>query len=154
MNCTEQEFIDKISANAVSASIIKYFSQYNDPTGHKTIWVLSTVTETQLSHGAKDSLASHIWFDGVVIKDTTGLFTAPYRSPINASLQAINAHGNSAHNYSRVTVNSWYVGVDHGLESKTAISLSSKPLKCGCGAHSVNSNQHQDYCDLFNKESA
>ena len=135
MNCTRQEFENQVRA--------KYPHKWdnadvNPVNGYFTVFMLDTNAECQSSFNLKNTLASHIWEAGCVIKDTDNLFstksgvtmttTGPTQMWINGT--AINP------------IDWNFVNLHISVDSPT------KTLKCECGAHTIGSNQHSSWCEI------
>jgi hypothetical protein len=76
MNCAADEFENKIMAKHPN----KWFSSNNNST-NPTIYALDDVMSCYQPEIVKEQLASHVWKDGFVIKDATGLFSITISAP-------------------------------------------------------------------------
>jgi hypothetical protein len=141
MKCTEQEFLDTLHRLKPT----KWISRDVDVnTGSITVFSLDTAGECQYSMQMRTKLATAIWQDGEVIKDTDYLFISP-----SMPLYAYPAGGLFTTPFSGTfKVNTSTAGspIEYG-----AIELTTPyrdPPKCVCGAHKVNSSNHSSWCDI------
>jgi len=144
MNCTQQEFEDEIRVYYPHKWLSK--EHVPGPFGvSETIYILDTAGETALPYGTQASLASHIWKDGVVIKDSTGVFSRQQFNIVPGSVP-----GSFTFNIPAVPVGGYYYTGGSAKSSNTPDTAEKQQnsLKCICGAHSVGSNGHSSWCDL------
>lgn len=161
MNCTENYFTLTVRVKNPH----KYMDDYKDHTyGYHYIFALDTPGEAFHSLHWKIINASHIWESGAIIKDSDHSFTqitssngaqptfstgtGIYTVPTGQTATYTNAIGGGGSGSQTITFPTLELEqkcdlVIHGEES---------PKKCKCGSHSVGSNKHSGYCDLFTKE--
>jgi len=169
MNCTENYFTLTVRVKNPH----KYMDDYKDHTfGFHYIFALDTPGEAVHGLHWKIANASHIWESGAVIKDSdhsftqittsngaqptfatgTGIYTVP---PGQTVIYTIGGGGSG----SQTVINPANTTITLPVLEENRYNASI-PLdlyltkKCKCGSHSVGSNKHSDYCDLFTKESA
>lgn len=159
MKCDRKFFITTVRTKHPA----KHVDSVILPDGSSTTFMLDTAGEANYTYNWKLANASHIWKDGVVIMDSDHLFTAvPTPSYATGSgIYTVPPGQTVVYNISpSATYNStggfniaWPdLEVSPDDEYKTKATNPTK--KCECGAHSVGSNEHRDYCELFTKESA
>lgn len=139
MNCTRDEFEKKVWTQHPHK-----FSIVEEAYGLIiTVFMLDTMGEAQLSYADKHRIASHIWADGYVVKDTNGLFIQPpILNHINANIPTTTFNIPSHGGYNKSDI---YIPDAYSSDAQ-------KSLKCECGAHSVGSDKHYSWCP--NKENA
>ena len=139
MSVTEQQFLDTVKA----AYPHKWSNKDYDPvTGDVVVFALDTRGECQQDHLSKLMLATHVWSNNNVVKDTNGLFAS---SPITITLPTAPPMPYfTIHNIGSPPP--LYAAIDFGMEMKE--EKLEKKAKCECGAHKVGSNKHSDWCDL------
>lgn len=145
MKCTRKEFEDKIFKAFPNAIF------YLDFCPDETLFVFDDpgLAAPTLTPNGRHALASHVWSDGEVIKDVTGLFsmyvvTRTYTTPQGGHYTLTLPNANSFNGSIVVKSNSsdpvW-------ISAPDSVTEFAKP-KCECGAHSVGSNHHSSWCQL------
>ena len=125
MNCTKQEFFDKIRAKYPQ----KAFECEPDIWNTNKIFALDYI-------GQPLSQSSHIWENGKVVYDSgdplnptfftsTGPITITLPIPTSTEFHYTIHRGSNLHN----------------------ANVNASP-KCECGSHSVGSNKHSSYCPI------
>jgi hypothetical protein len=134
MNCTEDEFRDKVRAFSPNKKIWGI----TEANGR---FVLAHDCDYNVFHSydlkAQCSASDFVWYAGSVIKDRYRLFASP-------SGQLFIASGSYAYTLPVSGKYHFSVGVGGGGGAGSGKS----PAKCECGAHSVGSNRHSSYCPL------
>lgn len=130
MNCTEQEFIDRVRAKYPH----KWFNREFTTNGNYCL-MLDTLAETNLDFQSRLRLASHIWLDGSVIRDSDGIFSsntilsiAKTTHPLWVTLNGVPISG----------LDNFNIAINSNLQSP----------KCECGAHATGSNRHSSWCQI------
>ena len=150
MKCTITEFQNKIFANQPP----KYFS-YEAATmsNYETYFVLDTDAECNLPYHDKMKIASHIWMDGEVHKDSDGTFPSlaltsaslhgRHTSPAGYSLQVYSANNQGLPVWTNLT-----------LDNKSNIfsSPSKSAPKCECGKEKHGFANHSTWCDVAKEQ--
>jgi len=147
MNCTRNEFINKVHSKWPHKHISDDVLITGISSDIHTVYMLDTLGECQLTTASKFAIASHIWRDGAVLRDTDGLFssmtttvtgTQPVSVPLPVahfpSFTYVPVYSNGAHWELYDTANPPYTTL--------------KNLKCECGSSSVGSNKHSSYCPV------
>jgi hypothetical protein len=137
MKCTRQEFEAKVRnkhpARWINIDVCHL--------GKETSFILDTAGECQYSFSEKQRLASYIWYDGAVIKDSDGLFSPPAPLPGGSYFTTyvptvtISSSTPNGGTYTRV-------------DGPVTVTFGGTPVKCECGANSVGSNSHSSWCGI------
>lgn len=149
MNCTDIEFRDKIFNDPNHKPHTSCFCQdvgYPDYL-FGVIGVMKSTFDAQTSLNSKISSSCWVWYNGTVIKDTTGLFipiniyTATYTPHVPHSVAVVNTTS------SPITIR-----LPNPSDYSFEIHKENQINKCECGASAVNSSQHSSWCDMSSLE--
>ena len=147
MNCTAKEFEDKIWAVFPQATL---YGALDDSNAYCVYHFLPEESQTLINAWGpieKEVKASHIWRSGCVYKDRTGLFTSVLlvgggscgQSSFSANVVLA---GPSQPAYTPPTFRPLLPSMLPDYDKQKAV------LKCECGAHSVGSNKHSNWCSI------
>ncbi len=145
MNCTEKEF------ETIVWSKYPHKHMYEDTStcpGHITIFALDTLGEYNKNYIDKYKIASHIWVDGAVAKDSDNLFTQTSHTIVNTTTSPITFTMPSGVPNHMFTLPAGYTVIDNIGNWNPIFLDPPPPPKCECGAHKVGSNMHSSWCGL------
>lgn len=115
------------------------------------LFALDTKAETSHSHDKKHRLASHIWDEvgGMIVKDEGGIFNATTINtikvfPSNPYRYTSYYHNPTGKTYFVDTTNVGNIIFDSVIDD-TVFSINPK---CECGASSVGSSSHSNWCEI------
>lgn len=148
MKRTRLEF-EKIALQSLPNSMVSLDSI--GPKGEPSICILKSPADYSSDYGTKCNNATHIWYDGDVIKDTDGLFGV---NPVSFSVSGSTSPGQAF----QVTNNGFqciilpsttypkdfYFVINDGSSIRTYPNRS----KCECGSHAIGSNKHSSWCSI------
>jgi hypothetical protein len=150
MSLTQDEFT-RIVRNSYPA---KYMSPEFDPIyGFITVFALDTQYEVSLPFNDKFKLASHIWQEGRILKDSSGLFNSTVTSVTASSTKVISLNPNRIY-FNGVDITGG-ISVHYGPgDYNDSIDLLAPSLKCEPCTHSWKTydsgwNKY-DYCEKCN----
>ena len=154
---TSKEFIDKVRAKYPH----KWESHYIDWLAYEVIVFLDTLGETKLPSIDQLRKASHAWCSrngGELMKDSDGLFGTQHFTPtgvFNITIPSPNQYyytiGGGSSGGSVNGPGSVNAGLPGGsyIDPEPYQEKAKQPIfKCCCGAHSVGSNKHSNWCDI------
>jgi hypothetical protein len=160
MNCTEDEFRDKVRAFSPNKKIWGI----TEANGR---FVLAHDCDYNVFHSydlkAQCSASDFVWYAGSVIKDTDGLFASPpgqFFTPSGSYTITLPISGK--YHFSVVGRGSGGAGGSGSGKYDFSVVVGGggggagsgkSPAKCECGAHSVGSNRHSSYCPLDKENS-
>ena len=139
MKCKEHEFYHKIRVKYPNQWLLQKWDN-----GNHCIFSSTIAPDINADIVTLTATATHIWQDGIVIKDTDGLFSGLF---FTDSTQHFTVTLPSLGSWpaSNVYINGKPI---LGMDGCT-VTISKKPAKCECGSHSVGSNRHSHYCPLY-----
>jgi len=147
MNCTRNEFINKVHSKWPHKHISDDVLITGISSDIHTVYMLDTLGECQLDIATKFAIASHIWRDDAVLRDIDGLFSQSASTSINPKFVNVPMpHYPFKITYVDIFGNP--VDVAGNPINKTSDSIIVKSLKCECGSSSVGSNKHSSYCPV------
>lgn len=147
MKCTEYEFFKIIGNWNLTVS----FYSEKDYAGRDVIFVIDNPLVGNLPYNNKYSLASHVWVDGAVIKDTNGLFASPSLplsySITNTGNASVTVTLPTAHNANNTTISINGTAVTPMTDRTFTINPMHSPI-CECGKEKHGFASHSGWCDI------
>lgn len=160
MNCTSKEFEKKLLIG--TPHVVLYHSS---PTSGRYI-IYAYDTDPGQSHNSwneqdRYAYSRYVWEGdsiiygtlapgmGSVVKDTDGLFSSFAKQILSQGNGTVSTSpGMTTNFYTGVGGGGYSVGSGGSGESYKSPSTETKSPKCECGAHSLGSNSHSDWCQL------
>jgi hypothetical protein len=145
MVCTKEEFKNTVWARFPTRWINEIKSS-----GRQILFVLDTSGGWQHDKITKYRLASHIWENGRVVKDTTGLFTGVSTTSTSSAGQS-SAPNTFVFNIPHTSILD-AAALEHSDSISRAVKwdkgLEIRPKVCQCGKEKHGFAKHSDWCDI------